>query len=105
MAVRISSRQPATAASLASLLPRSGSFGLWRRRCAVAPSMGPAGLEGWMRPSRCPFTEAVSGHVPVLVCGALLAPGRRTVAAALRVMGLGEAAGFAVYHRVLSHGC
>ena len=40
----------------------------------------------------------------VLVCGALLAPGRRTVAAALRVLGLGETAGFAVYHRVLSHG-
>ena len=40
----------------------------------------------------------------VLVCGALLAPGRRTVAAALRVMGLGEVAGFAVQHRVLSQG-
>jgi hypothetical protein len=42
--------------------------------------------------------------VLVLVAGALLAPGRRTVAAALRVMGLGEAAGSAAYHRVLSHG-
>jgi hypothetical protein len=42
--------------------------------------------------------------VRVLVCGALLALGRRTVAAVLRVMGLGEAACFAVYHRVLSHG-
>ena len=57
-----------------------------------------------MRPFRCDFTTAVWRHMLVLAGGALLAPGRRTVAAALRVMGLGEAAGFAVYHRVLSHG-
>ena len=70
----------------------------------MTPSMSPAVLDGWMQPFRCRFTAAVWRHVLVLVCGALLAPGRRTVAAALRVMGLGEAAGFAVYHRVLSHG-
>ena len=40
----------------------------------------------------------------VLVGGRLLAPGPRTAAAALRVLGLGHATGFAVYHRVLSHG-
>ena len=70
----------------------------------MAPSVGPAVLDGWMRPFRCHFTAAVWRHVLVLVGGALLAPGRRTVAAALRVMGLGEVAGFAVYHRVLSQG-
>ena len=70
----------------------------------MTPGVGPAVLDGWMQPFRCHFTAAVWRHVLVLVCGALLAPGRRTVAAALRVMGLGEAAGFAVYHRVLSHG-
>ncbi len=70
----------------------------------MTPSVGPAALDGWMQPFRCHFTAAVWRHVLVLVCGALLAPGRRTVAAALRVMGLGEVAGFAVYHRVLSHG-
>jgi hypothetical protein len=70
----------------------------------MTPSVGPAVLDGWMQSFRCHFTAAVWRHVLVLVCGALLAPGRRTVAAALRVMGLGEAAGFAVYHRVLSHG-
>jgi hypothetical protein len=70
----------------------------------MTPGLGPAVLDGWMQPFRCHFTAAVWRHVLVLVCGALLAPGRRTVAAALRVMGLGEAAGFAVYHRVLSHG-
>jgi DDE superfamily endonuclease len=70
----------------------------------MAPSMGPEVPDGWMRPFRCHFTAAIWRHVLVLVSGALLAPGRRTVAAALRVMGLGEAAGFAVYHRVLSRG-
>jgi hypothetical protein len=64
----------------------------------------PEPLEGWMRPFRCHFTAAAWRHVLVLVGGALLAPGRRTVAAALRVMGLGEVAGFAVYHRVLNQG-
>jgi hypothetical protein len=57
-----------------------------------------------MRPFQCHFTAAVWRHVLVLACGTLLAPGRRTVAAALRVLGLGETAGFAVYRRVLSHG-
>jgi hypothetical protein len=70
----------------------------------MTPSVVPAVLDGWMRPFRGHFTAAVRRHVLVLVCGALLAPGRRTVAAALRVMGLGEVAGFAVYHRALSQG-
>jgi hypothetical protein len=70
----------------------------------MAPSVVPEVLEGWMRPFRCHFTAAAWRHVLVLVGGALLAPGRRTVAAALRVMGLGEVAGFAVFHRVLSQG-
>ena len=70
----------------------------------MTSSVVPAVLDGWMRPFQGQFTAAVWRHALVLVCGALLAPGRRTVAAALRVMGLGEVAGFAVYHRVLSHG-
>src|SRR5215213_9981684 len=70
----------------------------------MAPSVVPEVLDGWMRPFRCHFTAAAWRHVLVLVSGGLLAPGRRTVAAALRVMGLGQVAGFAVYHRVLSHG-
>src|SRR3954471_13586670 len=55
----------------------------------MTPSVVPGVLEGWMRPFRGHFTAAVWRHGLVLVCGALLAPGRRTVAAALRVMGLG----------------
>ena len=51
----------------------------------MAPSAVPAVLEGWMRPFGCHFTAAAWRHGLVLVCGTLLAPGRRTVAAALRV--------------------
>lgn len=60
----------------------------------------PRSLADWMWPFvRC-FTGATWDHVLVLVAGALLSPGRRTVSAALRV--LDQSASFAVYHRVLS---
>ena len=62
----------------------------------------PEVLAAWMQPLASCFTVAVWRHVLVLVAGALLTPGRRTVTAALRVMGLDQAPGFAVYHRVLS---
>ena len=68
------------------------------------PASVPEGLTAWMRPFASTFTAAVWRHVLVLVAGALRAPGRRTVTAALRVMGLDQAPGFAVYHRVLSTG-
>ena len=48
------------------------------------------------------FSERVWSHVQVLLAGAILAPGKRTVAAALRVMGLGQLRQFHRYHRVLS---
>ena len=67
------------------------------------PAPVPEVLAAWMRPFRGYFTAAVWRHALVLVAGAVLAPGRRTVTAALRVMGLGQAPGFAVHHRVLSH--
>jgi hypothetical protein len=38
----------------------------------------------------------------VLVVGAILAPGKRTVSAALRVMGLSDEVHFQNYHRLLS---
>src|SRR4051794_37532913 len=60
------------------------------------------GLVDRLRPFATCFTAAVWRHVLVLVAGALLAPGRRTVTAALRVTGLERSTGFAVHHRVLS---
>ena len=38
----------------------------------------------------------------VLVVGAILAPGKRTVTAALRVMGLSDEVHFQNYHRLLN---
>ena len=48
------------------------------------------------------FSRPVWQHALVLLGGAILAPGRRTVAAALRVMGLAQDRRFGRYHRVLS---
>jgi hypothetical protein len=48
------------------------------------------------------FSERVFEWVKVLVVGTILAPRKRTVSAALRVMGLSEEAQFQNYHRVLS---
>ena len=48
------------------------------------------------------FSRRVFRHVQVLVAGAILAPGKRTVASALRAMGLDQEKRFHRYHRVLS---
>ncbi len=48
------------------------------------------------------FSERTWDWVPVLVVGAILAPGKRTVTAALRVIGLSEERQFQRYHRVLN---
>jgi DDE superfamily endonuclease len=48
------------------------------------------------------FSERVWQHVQLLVAGAILAPGKRTVASALRAVGLQEERCFCRYHRVLS---
>jgi hypothetical protein len=48
------------------------------------------------------FTERVWPRAQVLLVGAILTPGRRTVAAVLRMMELGGERWFKNYHRVLS---
>ncbi len=48
------------------------------------------------------FSPRVWRHALVLVAGTLLAPGKRTVCAALRAMGLSGCRHFARYHRVLN---
>lgn len=48
------------------------------------------------------FSERVWQHVQVLLAGAVLAPGKRTVSSALRAMGLEHHKQFHRYHRVLS---
>ena len=61
-----------------------------------------AKLASWMQPFATGFTAPTWQHVLVLVIGAILAPGRRTVAAALRVTGLDQDPHFTNYHRVLN---
>ena len=68
------------------------------------PASVPQVVAEWMRPFAMCFTAAVWRHVLVLVAGTVLVPGRRTVTATLRVMGLEHTSSFAVYHRVLSTG-
>nr|WP_294564154.1 transposase [uncultured Rhodopila sp.] len=48
------------------------------------------------------FTAPVWNHILVLVAGAVLAPGKRTVTQALRVMGLADHPGFGRYHEALN---
>ena len=48
------------------------------------------------------FSRRVWEHAKLLVVGALLAPGQRTVASALRVVGLSQDGHFQNYHRVLN---
>jgi hypothetical protein len=64
--------------------------------------VGRAKLAGWMKPFRQGFTNPTWQHVLVLIAGAILSPGRRTVAAALRVSGLDQDPCFTNYHRVLN---
>ena len=59
-------------------------------------------LEEWLAPFRILFTRPTWQRVLVLAAGAILTTHRRTVAAALRVTGRGEDAGFSRYHDVLS---
>ena len=48
------------------------------------------------------FSRRVWQHVQLLLAGTILAPGRRTVASALRAVGLQEERRFCRYHRVLN---
>jgi hypothetical protein len=59
-------------------------------------------LTGWFAPFASAFTAPTLRSVLVLIAGAILAPGRRTVASALSIMGLRETATFTTFHRVLN---
>src|SRR5215210_1225671 len=48
------------------------------------------------------FSERVWRHAQLLLTGAILATGRRTVSSALRAMGLSQEKRFHRYHRVLN---
>jgi DDE superfamily endonuclease len=65
------------------------------------PTLPPAMLT-LLAPFAPLFRRRVWPSALVLVAGTLLAPGKRTVTAALRVMGLAQARRFERYHRVLN---
>jgi hypothetical protein len=48
------------------------------------------------------FSKRVFAHVKLLLAGAILAPGKRTVCSLLRIVGLSKMQNFHKYHRVLS---
>jgi hypothetical protein len=62
----------------------------------------PVAIVPVLQPFACLFTQPTWRHAHVLLAGTLLAQGPRTVAAALRVMGLGGEQRFERYHRVLN---
>ena len=66
------------------------------------PSLFPPVLAAWLSVFRPYFTAPVWRYVLVLVAGAVLAPGKRTVTQVLRVMGLSDDPGFGRYHEVLN---
>jgi hypothetical protein len=55
-----------------------------------------------LHPFASVFRERTWEHAQLLLVGAILAPGQRTVTAALRIMGLSHEPHFQTYHRVLN---
>ena len=73
-----------------------------RTESIAAASVVPEMLATWLVIFRPCFTAPVWNHILVLVAGTILAPGKRTVTQALRVMGLAGEPGFGRYHEVLN---
>jgi hypothetical protein len=48
------------------------------------------------------FTRPTWSHIPLLLAGAILAPGRRTVTAVLRILGRERDGDFCTFHRILN---
>jgi hypothetical protein len=66
------------------------------------PSPLPGRFADRLAPLHSLFTRPTWPHVLVLVAGAILAPGRRTVTAVLRILGHDAAGDFCTYHRLLN---
>ena len=62
----------------------------------------PGILRGWLEVLQPCFTALSWEHVLVIVMGAVLAPGKRTITACLRMTGRADAANFASYHQLLN---
>src|SRR6188474_871128 len=73
-----------------------------KMRPMLPPPFASGLLLSLLTPFAVAFTAPTFRHVLVLVSGTILASGRRTVASALRAVGLGEEHRFTTYHRVLN---
>ena len=73
-----------------------------RRFSTAAGDPVPHFLCDWLEPFRGAFTSPTWRLVLVPIMGALLAPGKRTVSACLRMTGRAMCATFASYHQVLN---
>ncbi len=62
----------------------------------------PSAMTRVLAPFALLFSERVWWHARLLLVGAILAPGRRTVSSCLRALGLDREERFHRYHRVLS---
>lgn len=62
----------------------------------------PAEVTAFLAPFAPLFTPSVWYHAQILLVGAILTPGKRTVTAVLSVMGLRQSRHFQNYHRVLN---
>ena len=74
----------------------------YHKSCVGSGDPVPHILGHWLSPSRLWFTAPSWEHLLVLVMGAILSPGKRTVTACLRITGRAEAANFSVYHQLLN---
>src|SRR5262245_54532974 len=62
----------------------------------------PEAIIAVLRPFELAFSEPVWQWAIILLVGAILAPGKRTVTSVLRVMGLSQERQFQTFHRVLN---
>ena len=62
----------------------------------------PQAIISVLRPFELAFSERVWQWAKILLVGAILAPGTRTVTSVLRVMGLSQERQFQTFHRVLN---
>ena len=65
----------------------------------------PATIMTALHPFSVLFDARTWRKAHILLVGAILAPGKRTVTSVLRVMGLCHQDDFALYHRVLNRAC
>ena len=79
----------------------AGQLGTPLPRDAAVPRL-PARFAAVILPFAQLFRERSWRHAEVLLAGAILAPGRRTVTSILRITGLASEPRFVNYHRVLN---